>query len=535
MSMAACIFRACSTAVVVFGIAVSAQAPLTITLEDFVAMPITGMTSGVGNIGQLARVNVLREEPGGADRFFVSDLNGPLYILDKKTKAFVTYLDFNGRDARPGLFDKLATSAGFSNGLITFQFDPEYRQNGRFYTLHLEEPGAPGSLVPDAATVPGLSIAGYSPTEAVPTPGLVDRHAVIVEWTDTNIGNTTFEGSAREMLRVQLNSRIHPLGDLTFNPAARPGSDEWGVLYIGCGDGGSGELRNAMRLNPQRLDTLVGKILRIVPDLARHTATSDLSPNGRYRIPRDNPFVAIEGARREVWAYGFRNPHRLAWNVNPQNPARADLIASSIGLHSWETVSIVHKGANYGYSEREGHQRLTNENRTADRPMTDEIPVRVSDTVTRGVVTPTYPVLEYPHTADGGDAIAGGFVYWGTNLPALRGKFIFGDISTGKLWYADYDEMLKADDGNPDTMAARHVLQVRWTPPGSGEPRVFPAMFPVVLASYQSRGGMDPDLPGTATIAGEGRADIRFAVDGAGELFIISKSDGMIRAVTRAE
>ncbi len=133
----------------------SARAPMTITLEDFVAVPMTGMTSGVGNIGSLARVNVLREEPGGVGRFFVSDLNGPLYILDKKTKTFTTYLDFNGRDARPGLFDKLSTSAGFANGLISFQFDPDYRRNGRIYTVHLEEPGAPGSLVPDATSVPG--------------------------------------------------------------------------------------------------------------------------------------------------------------------------------------------------------------------------------------------------------------------------------------------------------------------------------------------------------------------------------------------
>ena len=98
----------------------SARAPMTITLEDFVAVPMTGMAGGIGNVGSIARVNVLREEPGGMGRFFVSDLNGPLYILDKKTKTFATYLDFNGRDARPGLFDKLSTAAGFANGLHQF-------------------------------------------------------------------------------------------------------------------------------------------------------------------------------------------------------------------------------------------------------------------------------------------------------------------------------------------------------------------------------------------------------------------------------
>ena len=95
--------------------------------------------------------------------------------------------------------------------------------------------------------------------------------------------------------------------------------------------------------------------------------------------------------------------------------------------------------------------------------------------------------------------------------------------------------MLEADDGRPDTMATRHAVQIRWTPPGGTDARVYPTMFPIVLASYQSRGGTDPDLPGAATVSGPGRADIRLAVDAAGELYIISKSDGMIRAVTGAQ
>ena len=82
--------------------------------------------------------------------------------------------------------------------------------------------------------------------------------------------NTTFEGRARELLRIPLNSRIHPIGDISFNPAARAGDADWRVLYVACGDGGSGDSRGSNRLNPQRLDTLVGKILRIVPDLGEH-------------------------------------------------------------------------------------------------------------------------------------------------------------------------------------------------------------------------------------------------------------------------
>src|SRR5256885_610467 len=244
-------------------------------------LPMTGSTTGANNAGSLARVNMLREEPGGAGRFFVNDLNGPLYILDKQTRTFRTYLDFNGRDHRVGLFPKLTFEAGYANGFIAFQFDPEYGQNGKFYTIHLEDPAVPGSPLPDGTSVPGLELTGYTTTAPIATPGAIEREAVVIEWTDSNVANTTFEGTARELMRVQLNTRIHPMGDLIFNPTARAGDADWRVLYIGCGDGGSGERRTAMRQNPQRLDTLVGKILRIVPDLALHTATSTVSENRR--------------------------------------------------------------------------------------------------------------------------------------------------------------------------------------------------------------------------------------------------------------
>ena len=150
---------------------------------------------------------------------------------------------------------------------------------------------------------------------------------------------------------------------------------------------------------------------------------------------------------------------------------------------------------------------------------------------------PTYPVIEYPHAAAGGDAIAGGFVYRGKALPALRGEFIFADISTGRIWYADYKEMLAADDTNPATLAALHDVHLKWNAPGEGAEaggRVYPSAFPVVLAGYRARGGVDPDLPGQSTVSGPGRADVRFAVDADGELYLLSKVDGMIRAVVAA-
>ena len=506
-------------------------AALTIDLEDIVPLPITGKLDGTGQVdGMLARVNSVREEPGGAGRLFVTDMNGPLYILDKKSRALTTYLDFNGSGDRTGLFDRLLADPGYSSGVSQFQFDPDYLRNGRFYTIHMESPSLPGSQRPDTASVPGLNPGpfGYEPTAAIATPGVTNFESVLIEWTDTNRRNATFEGSAREIMRVQFNSRIHPMGEVVFHPGARPGDPEWRAMYIGSGDGGSGETRSNARPNPQRLDTLVGKILRIIPDPAEHVRTSSLSENGRYRIPDDNPFVATPGARKEIWAYGLRNPHRLSWAADPVKPGRYHLIAAVIGLRTWETVSIIHKGANYGYSQREGNQMLQPDNAMVPLPAVDKIAVLIGDTVTETVVTPTYPVIQYGHVPEGGDAIGSGYVYNGKAAPALRGKYIFTDLSTGRVWYAEWKDMLAADDANPSTVAALHEVKIRW------HGKTYDTFTPIAESVYKSRGGQDPDLPGRATVSGPERADARFAVDAAGELYVYSKTDGMIRRVVGA-
>jgi hypothetical protein len=334
-------------------------------------------------------------------------------------------------------------------------------------------------------------------------------------------------------MRMQLNGRIHPVGELTFHPAARPGDPEWRVMYIGAGDSGAGESRTGIRTNPQRLDTVVGKILRILPDpgpdVARRGQTSTLSDNGRYRIPNDNPFVSTPGAKKEIWAYGLRNPHRLSWAPNPSNRRLHHLIAASIGLRTWEAVYIIQKGSNYGYSQREGNQLLQPDNVTAPLPEVDRIAVQIGDALTTQSVVPLYPVIQYGHVPTGGDGIGSGYVYAGKALPRLRGKYVFSDLSTGRFWYADFKEMLAADDGDPKTMAQMHDLKIRW------KGQVYDTFMPIAEAAYQARGGKDPDLPGRATVSGSKRADARFAIDGKGELYIYSKTDGMIRQVVGAE
>ncbi len=491
-------------------------------LGDYATLPITGDLAGEATRGQLARVNFLRDEPGGR-RFFVNDLNGPLYILDRQTRQFTTYLDFNGRDGRPGLFPKFTFERNFAIGLTSVVFDPDYARNGVFYTIHMEDPATPATAMPNAGAVPGLDLSGYTPTPAVETPtvdGRIDREAVLVEWTDRDIRNTTFEGTVREILRLQQPGPVHPMGEMTFDPTARPGDPEWRVMYIGSGDAGTGEQKDNRRFDPQRLDTLAGKILRIVPDLRAHTATSTVSENGRYRIPADNPFVGMEGARKEIWALGLRNPHRLSWHVTPgAAPGRAPsvhLLAFNIGLNSWETVVLIRKGDNYGYPLREGPQARTAAGMTAV-PADDTVPLHISDTIVRGAVTPTYPVIAYPHSASGGDAIAGGIVYRGRKVPELAGRLVFADITTGRVWFAEMADVLAAGDGVAATLAPFQEIDA--------------GLRRITEATYRARGGKGAALPGAAAVSGRGRVDMRLAEDAAGELYVLTKSDGMIRQV----
>jgi hypothetical protein len=152
-----------------------------------------------------------------------------LYVSSTRKKRLTTYLDFNGKAGRKGIFHRFSFETGFASGLISFQFDPDYSRNGRIYTIHMEDQSGRKSAVPDSSSFPGFNTKGYEVTSAFLTPGPSNREAVVVEWTDTNNSNTTFEGTAREVMRVQ-HGRVHPMGDMIFNPAARPGDPDWRVL-----------------------------------------------------------------------------------------------------------------------------------------------------------------------------------------------------------------------------------------------------------------------------------------------------------------
>jgi glucose/sorbosone dehydrogenase/fibronectin type III domain protein len=530
---------------------------MAVLLQDYASPPLSSRTTGsypplINYAGQLGRVNFLRSEPATApqssSRSFVNDLNRNLYILDKTTKTFTPYINFEE------VFRKFDNDPGYAGGLVTFAFDPAYADNGTFYTVHTEDPHKSGSAVPTNTSLPGLDLSGgYSTTPAVnPPAGTVVRQAVLVEWTDTNRNNSTFEGTARELLRVGFNSNIHPMGDLLINPLAKPGDADYRNLYITVGDGAAGETYGASHTIPQRLDALQGKILRITPDTTLNPG-DELSPNGRYRIPTSgadpNPFVSLTlpDLKKEIYAYGFRNPHRMSWD-----PVSNKLLVDDIGLYSWEEVNILTKGTNYGYAEREGIEQLfvTNDsdNGLTGSQTSPPTPFPDPDSLTvTGIdapVTPVYPVAAYSHTD--GDAISSGFVYHGSLMSPLDGKYIFGDITTARLFYADVDDMILKDDGDRLSLAAVHELQVVFDSPYDNPDQgpVNRRLFDIVADEYTHKGGDASGssvLPGSANVTsgddsdgipyGGGRADIRLAVGGDGEIYVLSKSDGMIRAL----
>jgi hypothetical protein len=530
----------------------------TVLLEDFANPPLSSMThAGMADTeinfkGQLGRMNSLRSEPANAplsaSRFFVIDQSNTLYILDKATKKFTPYLKF------ADVFPKFESDTGNTAGVVSIGFDPGYAKNGKFYTVHIEKPDMDGSATPTNARMPALDLKGYTTTPAVnPPAGPVHLESVLVEWTDTNIRNATFEGTARELLRVGYD-RNHPMADLIFNPLVKSGQDDYGNLYVSVGDGAQGETPGPGHTLPQQLDNFMGKILRITPDINLHPKDK-LGPNGRYRIPSTgsdpNPFVSIASARGEIYAYGLRNPHRMDWDV----PSKT-LLVNDIGLHYWEEIDIVTKGANYGYSEREGDEQLFVDNAGKTGSLVDpQVAFPDRDLLhVEGIdepVAPVYPAAVYSHWE--GDSIGSGFVYRGKQMLQLRGKYIFNDMTTGRIFYVDLAEMI-ATRGQRNQQAQIHELQIQFKSPydTANQNAVKRRMFDIVAETYSHKGGtpaQDRVLPGAAGATtgwydpehqhakadpegapyGGGRADIRIALGGDGELYVLSKSDGMIR------
>lgn len=402
-----------------------------------------------------ARINHLGEIPDGSRRMYVPDLNGILYVLHADTPQ--RYLDVKAA-VGPAFFSGRGLGSGF--GFVTFH--PGFRENGKFYSVHTEAFDALTTKTPDLTPQPNTIVQG-----------------VITEWTADDPQANSFTGSDREVLRLGFASHIHGIQQIDFNPTARPGHEDYGLLYIAVGDGGIGVSTD----DPQNLAVPQGKILRIDP-------SGTNSENGRYGIPPSNPFVASPGALREIYAYGMRDPHRFSWD--PAGGHR--MFLGHIGEKHVEAIYEVRVADNLGWSEREGHLAYNK----ADRCALYALP---PDDAQYGY---TYPVAAYDHNrppgarcgADVGHAVSGGFVYRGNAVRELRDKYVFADVVDGRVMYTERREMRRGGG-----LATIHEL----------------AIF--------DESGREITMP---MAVGDTRVDLRLGRDAEGELYLLSKANGKV-------
>jgi hypothetical protein len=434
--------------------------------------------------GAWARVSFVRELPDG--RRFANDSRGRLYVLEGGTQPKL-YLDLAA--AFP-----LGFYRSLQSGFIAFTFHPEFDRNGLFYTVHGEKaegnPATPHFIPP-----------GFGPAD-------VTYQTVFTEWHATDPRGSVFAGGRRELLRVAhvVNNYFHPLGSVEFNPTAKPGSPDYGLLYIGGTDYGFSNGGGPRATNPgqtQRLDTLVGVMLRIDP---RSPGVSKGTKGvGDYTIPAVNKFAADGDPKTlgEIYAYGFRNAHRLSWD-----PTDGTMFAVDIGNSQIEEINIIREGNNYGWFRREG----TFENGVHVPGGTMSVVFPLPADILDGTMKDgfAYPVAMYDHGE--GVSVTGGFVYTG-RIPALRGKFLFGDIMRGRVFAADVDALKKADDGIPRTVAPIEEVQL-FVREANGSTR--DVTFKQ-LAERTMGGGALP------------RADLHMGVARNGEIFLSSRQDGVIR------
>lgn len=311
---------------------------------------------------------------------FVADQTGILWEIDAGGGDRREFLD-----VRELLVD--LSPAYDERGLLGVAFHPDYAENGRLYTSTSEPPEAEA----DFSTMPR----GESP----------NHQSVLREWHVDEPGSADSQpnaGESRELLRIDQPQMNHNGGTILFGPD--------GLLYIPLGDGGAANDKGVGHVpggNGQEPGNVFGTILRIDP-------TGSNSRNGKYGIPRDNPFVDDPDALNEVYAFGLRNP----WGVSFDRETER-LYSADVGQDTIEEVNLVMPGGNYGWPLREG--TFAFERETGEiKPPQQRRPSLIG------------PIAQYDH--DEGSSVIGGFVYRGSDVPDLQGTYVFGDYN-GRLFY----------------------------------------------------------------------------------------------------
>lgn len=368
----------------------------------------------------------------GTGRLAVSTIQGGVRVLDA-----------NGKLLSNSLLTKAQTGLVLPQeaGLTGIAFHPDFNHvgtfgYGKFYTITTEASENNGGL-PDAS----VDFPFHNGTNNE------EHQDVVREWdlnafgnVPGNAANNQFTGlsnaNSREILRVDQPGPFHNVVDLTFNPVAQPTDSEYGVLYITAGDGGNRTDYNRTE-SAQDLGTIFGNVLRIDPNPAGRTLVRTSAHSGQpaYSIPADNPYAADDpqetktsSTLAEIWAHGFRSPWRLTFDRQT-----GKLYVGDVGENLWEEVDFVEKGKNYGWGYMEG---------THDGTL-----VAGDGTLVPGL---TLPIIELGHNSGfvpvnqrASNSINGGFVYRGSAIPELVGKYVFSDLGQGfdssAIFYAVID------------------------------------------------------------------------------------------------
>jgi uncharacterized repeat protein (TIGR03806 family) len=313
------------------------------------------------NTATFTQPTFLTEIPDGSGRLVVLEKGGRMKVFSK-----------NNPSPTPTVMLDLSTRVvtGSEQGLLGVAFDPDFATNGDLYVHYNFNSGDPGTT----------RIVRFH----MPDPS----------------ANTISLATEQILLTQSQPESNHKGGMLTFGPD--------GMLYLGLGDGGGGGDNHGATGNGQNLTTLLGKILRI--DVH---GTPDAGLN--YRIPLDNPFAGtppVPGTRKEIYAYGLRNPYRFSFDR-----VTGLLFCGDVGQDLWEEVDIITSGGNFGWRIREAMHCYN--------PSTN--------CTTAGLID---PIWEYAH--NGGRSITGGYVYYGSALPELYGRYLYGDYITGEIWALTY-------------------------------------------------------------------------------------------------
>ena len=304
------------------------------------------------------------QDPTNSAVQFAVEQGGRIRVVQNGTVLAADFLDLRG----------VVKCCG-EQGLLGLVFAPDYSSSGRFY-VNFTSPA--GNIV----------IARFRRLTSTP-PAADFGSRFDLRWRTSGL----------TYIPHPTNSN-HNAGDLAFGPD--------GYLYIGTGDGGSG---NDPPNNAQNPAQLLGKMLRIDVNVP------DSDPNG-YVVPSTNPFVSSgpAGVLREIWSFGLRNPWRYSFDP-PSRGGTGALIIADVGQGAWEEVDYepaARGGRNYGWSTREGAHARSGGPTPAFTPLVD-------------------PIHEYNHTV--GQSITGGFVYRGSALPASnRGRYFFADYVSGRVW-----------------------------------------------------------------------------------------------------